>query len=104
MQESILIMESCLGRHSEYHFNFDQVVDNLQKSDTQQEYHAVCNMIQALEEYKKLLNLECRRRKYFVLYEDKERIDKIRISQREKCKKDRILPYTVKKRVEDSRG
>ena len=59
-------------------------------------------MIHALEEYKRLLNLEDRRRKYFASFEDKEKIGKIRIRLRERRKNERInySPYTIKT-VED---
>ena len=52
------------------------------------------SMIHALEEHNKLLNLEDQRRKFFALFEDKEKIGDIRLSIREKCKKrmNQLLP------------
>ena len=50
-------------------------------------------IIHALEEYKRPLNLEARRRKYFALFEDKEKIGKIRVSLREKRRTDRISHF-----------
>ena len=49
-------------------------------------------------------NLEDKRRKYFALFEDKEKIGNIRLSIREKRKKERInySPYKIMA-VEDNR-
>ena len=111
MQDSILVMELCLGRDPKYNFDFAKVIGNLQEVNTLEEDRAVSMMIHALEEYKKLLNLEARRRKYFALFEGKEKIGKIRISLRERRRNDRIshsLPYTINMGdpvlVEDARG
>ena len=90
IQDSILVMESCLGRNSKYDFDFNKFIGNLQQTNTQEEKRAVSTMIHALEEYNKLLNLEDQRRKYFALFEDKEKIGNIRLSIREKRKKERI--------------
>ena len=111
IQDSILVMKSCLGRDSKYNFDFAKVIGNLQEVNTLAEDRAVSMRIHALEEYKRLLNLEARRRKYFTLFEDKEKIGKIRISLRERHRNDRIshsLSYTIKMGhpivVEDTRG
>ena len=56
IQDSILVMESCLGRNSIYDFDFNKVIGNLQQTNTQEEKRAISMMIHALEEYNKLLN------------------------------------------------
>ena len=99
IQDSILVIESCVGRDSKYSFDFAKVIGNLQEVNMLAEDRAVSMMIHALEEYKRLLNLEARRRKYFTLLKDKEKIEKIRISLRERCINDRIShssPCTIK--------
>ena len=62
IQDSILVMESCLARDSKNNFDFAKVIGNLQEVDTLAEDLAVSMMIHALEEYKRLLNQEARRR------------------------------------------
>ena len=37
IQDSILVMESCLGRNSKYDFDFNKVIGNLQQTNTQEE-------------------------------------------------------------------
>ena len=56
IQDSILVMESCLGRNSKYDFDFNKVIGNLQQTNTHEEEDAISMMIHALEEYNKFLN------------------------------------------------
>ena len=104
IQDSILVMESCLARNSKYDFDFNKVIGNLQQTNMQEEKRAVPTMIHALEEYNKLLNLDDQRRKYFALFENKEKIGNIRLSIREKRQKEQInySPYKIMA-VEDNR-
>ena len=71
------------------------VIGSLQQTDTQEEKCAISTMIHALEEYKRLLNLEDWRRNYFALFEDKEKIGKIRIKLRDRRKNESITPCPI---------
>ena len=75
IQDSILIMESYMGNITSFTFDLPQVIGNLDKVDTASEERNISSYIKALEEYKKIVNLEKKRRALREVIDGKMRVD-----------------------------
>ena len=64
IQDAILTMESYMGNITSFTFDLPQVIGNLDKVDTASEERNISSYIKALEEYKKIVNLEKRGEPY----------------------------------------
>ena len=75
IQDAILTMESYMGNITSFTFDLPQVIGNLDKVDTASEEHNISSYIKALEEYKKIVNLEKKRRALREVIDGKMRVD-----------------------------
>jgi len=62
IQDSILTMESYMGSMTSFSFNMPQVIGNLENVDTVTEERNLSSYIQALEEYRRIIIIERKRR------------------------------------------
>ena len=62
IQDSILTMESYMGSMTAFSFNMPQVIGNLNNVDTVTEERNLSSYIKALEEYRRIIIIERKRR------------------------------------------
>ena len=75
IQDAILTMELFMGNTTSFTFDLPQVIRNLDKVDTASEERNISSYIKVLEEYKKIVNLEKKRRALREVIEGKMRVD-----------------------------
>jgi len=64
IQDSIFTLESFMGSNQTFSFDMPQAIVNLDAVDVLREERAVALQIQSLEEYKKIISYEKKRRSY----------------------------------------
>ena len=95
IEDAILTMESHMGRMTAFSFDLPQVIGNLDKVDTKTEERNISSYINALEEYRKIIILERKRKAIRELIDDKIKVDRLKtdLKLRSRTRRLAIDPY-----------
>jgi len=89
MQDAIFTMESYMGRVTSFSFNLPQVLGNLDNVDTTTEERNISSYVSALEEYRKIIILERKRRAIHEIIDGKMKVEtfktNLKLQRRAKC-------------------
>ena len=101
IQDSIFALESFMGSNTMFTFDMPQAIGNLDEVDITKEERDVSLQIQSLEEYKKIIAYERKRRAMAVLIQEKQGIDQMRMQLKVKRRADRVAvsPYSKYKQA-----
>ena len=78
IQDLILIMESYMGKVTSFSFDLQQAIGNLGTVDVTKEENNITSYIKALEEYRKIINCEKKRRSLHKIIEGKVKVDNLK--------------------------
>ena len=78
IQDSILIMESYMGEVTSISFDLPQAIGNLGTVDVTKEENNITSYIKTLEEYRKIINCEKKRRSLHKIIEEKVKVDNLK--------------------------
>ena len=95
IQDAILTMESYMGDLTAFTFNLPQAIGNLDKVDTTKEERDVSSYIKALEEYKKIIIFEKKRRALREIIDGKMKVDNLKANLKLRRRAQRLTfnPY-----------
>ena len=99
IQDSIFTLESFMGSELSFTFDMAQALGNLDQVDTMKEEKAVSLQIQSLEEYKKIITNEKKRRALAKVIEGKVKVSQL-MEMKNKRRNQRVAfnnPYSRKK-------
>ena len=100
IQNSIFTLESFMGSELSFTFDMAQALGNLDQVDTMKEEKAVSLQIQSLEEYKKIIINEKKRRALAKVIEGKVKVSQLRMEMKNKRRNQRVAfnnPYSRQK-------
>ena len=102
IQDSIFTIESFMGSNEEFSFNMPQAIGNLDQVDVLQQERAVTLQIQVLEEYKKMITYEKKRRSFAEIIKTKKNINELKLQLKTKRRSDRVTqsPYSKYKSIQ----
>jgi len=78
IQDAILTMESYMGSVTTFSFDLPQVIGNLDNVDTTTEERNISSYIKALEEYRRMIILERKRRALREIIDGKMKVEKLK--------------------------
>jgi len=95
IQDANLTMESYMGDLTAFTFNLPQAIGNLDKVDTTKEERDVSSYIKALEEYKKIIIFEKKRRALREIIDGKMKVDNLKANLKLRRRAQRLTfnPY-----------
>ena len=96
IQDSIFTLESFMGSNQTFSFDMAQAIGNLDAVDLLKEERAVALQIQSLEEYKKIISYEKKRRSVAEVIHTKQNINRLKIQLKTQRRSDRVSksPYS----------
>ena len=103
IQDGIFAVESHMGAMTQFSFDMDQVIGNLDKVDTNNEERSITSYINALEEYRKIIRLERKRRSIRKLIDDKMKVERLKADLKLHRRTRRLAdPYQVPRKREQT--
>ena len=95
IQDSIYTIESFMGSNQEFSFNMPQAIGNLDTVNVLKQERDVTLQIQVLEEYKKMISHEKKRRSVAEIINTKQNINQLKIHLKTQRRRDRVTknPY-----------
>ena len=96
IQDLILTMESYMGSMTAFSFNMPQVIGNLDNVDTVTEERNVSSYIKALEEYRRIIIIERKRRALQEIIQGKMKVDDLKMNLKRRRRGQRLAfthPY-----------
>ena len=101
IQDSIFTIESLMAATEGFQFNIPQLLGNLDQVDVIKEEQDVATQIQVLEEYKKIISNEKKRRSMGELIQSKQNFKDFKTQLKTKRRSDRVSsnPYNKYKQA-----
>ena len=101
IQDSIFTIESLMGGVQSFQFIMPQSLANLHQVDVTKEEKDITTQIQVLEEYKKIISNEKKRRSMSELIESKQNFKDFKLQLKTKRRSDRVTkPYNKFKQAQ----
>ena len=104
IQDSIFTLESFMGSDQTFSFNLPQAIGNLDEVDVLKEERVVALQIQSLEEYKKIISYEKKRRSIAEVIQTKQNVNQLKIQLKTQRRSDRVAksPYSKYKPLQQA--
>ena len=104
IQDSIFTLESLMGSNQTFSFDMPQAIGNLDAVDVLKEERAVALQIQSLEEYKKIISYEKKRRSVAEVIQTKQNINQLKIQLKTQRRSARVAtsPYSKYKPLQQA--
>lgn len=95
IQDSILTIESCMAQQTTFQRNMNEFIQNLEQVDVDKEEKDLSMQIQVLEECKKIISNEKKRRRTMHQTSTKKNVQDFKMQLRTKRRQDRVaVQYT----------